>query len=177
MASPVDWGTPEIVGPDRATRCLKHIDALLRLHTPDVLVLQDTVKTGTRRAPRIQNLNLRTLELAKRRGISVRTYSRAQIRRIFRGLRSHDEAEHGRDDRRAHSCSQPVCPAAAQTLEERGRTNGHIRSRRFGMEVSANERQRCTVLSQYVARAKNSYPAVRVIQSSDSRSPEGRHSQ
>ena len=50
-ASPVDWGTPEIVGPDRATRCLKRVDALLRLHTPDVLVLQDTSKTGTRRAP------------------------------------------------------------------------------------------------------------------------------
>ena len=82
-ASPVDWGTPEIVGPDRATRCLKRIDALFRLHTPDVLVLQDTSKTGTRRAPRIRALNRRTLKLAERRGIPVRAYSRAQVLDYF----------------------------------------------------------------------------------------------
>ena len=82
-ASPVDWGTPEIVGPDRATRHLKRIDALLALHTPDVLVLQDTSKTGTRRAPRIRALNRRTLQLAKRRGTPVRTYSRAQVVEFF----------------------------------------------------------------------------------------------
>ena len=81
--SPVDWGTPELVGADREKRCLKHIDALLALHTPDVLVLQDTSKTGTRRAPRIRALNRRTLELAKRRGVCVRTYSRAQVLDYF----------------------------------------------------------------------------------------------
>ena len=71
---------------DREKRCLKHIDALLKLHTPDVLVLQDTSKTGTRRAPRIQALNRRTLELAKRRGVPVRTYSREAGSRLFRGV-------------------------------------------------------------------------------------------
>ena len=81
--NPIDWGSREITGPDRAKRCLKHVDSLLTLHTPDVLVLQDTSKRGTRRAPRIQNLNVRTLELAKRRGISVRTYSRAQVLDYF----------------------------------------------------------------------------------------------
>ena len=76
---PVDWGTPEVVGPDREKRCLKHIDALLKLHTPDVVVLQNMTKTGTRRAPRIQAVNRRTLELAKRRGVPVRTYSREEV--------------------------------------------------------------------------------------------------
>ena len=85
-ASPVDWGTPEIVGPDRATRHLKRIDALLRLHTPDVLILQDTSKTGTRRAPRIRALNRRTLKLAKRHGIPVRAYSREQVLDYFEDL-------------------------------------------------------------------------------------------
>jgi Holliday junction resolvasome RuvABC endonuclease subunit len=83
---PVDWGTPEVVGPDREKRCLKHIDALLKLHTPDVVVLQDMSKTGTRRAPRIQVLNRRTLELAKRRGVLVRTYSREDVRDFFSAL-------------------------------------------------------------------------------------------
>jgi hypothetical protein len=81
--TPVDWGNPEVVGPDREKRCLAQINALLGLHTPDVVVLQDTTKTGTRRVPRIQALNRRTLELAKRRGVPVRAFSRAQVREYF----------------------------------------------------------------------------------------------
>lgn len=83
---PVDWGTPEVVGSDRAKRCLRQIDALLKLHTPEVVVLQNTSKTGTRRAPRIQALNHRTLELVKRRGVPVRTYSREEVLECFAGL-------------------------------------------------------------------------------------------
>ena len=83
---PIDWGTPEVVGPDREKRCLKHIDALLKLHTPDVVVLQNTTKTGTRRAPRIQALNRRTLELAKRCGVPVHMYSRREVLDFFAGL-------------------------------------------------------------------------------------------
>jgi hypothetical protein len=84
--SPVDWGSPEVQGRDRETRCLKRIDALLSLHAPDVVVLQDTSKTGTRRAPHIRALNRRTLELAKRRDIPVRTYSRKQVLDYFEEL-------------------------------------------------------------------------------------------
>ena len=81
--SPVDWGAPEVRGHDRAKRCLKQIDALLALHTPDVVVLQDMSTRGTRRAPRIQALNRQTAQLAKRRGMPVRTYSREQVREYF----------------------------------------------------------------------------------------------
>ena len=81
--SPVDWGAPEVRGPDRAMRCLKRIDSLLALHGPDVLVLQDTSTRGTRRARRIQALNRQALQLAKRRGVPVRTYSRAEVREYF----------------------------------------------------------------------------------------------
>ena len=68
---------------DRAKRCLKQIDALLALHTPDILILQDMSRRGTRRTPRIQNLNRQTLLLAKRRGVPVRTFSRAQVLDYF----------------------------------------------------------------------------------------------
>lgn len=81
--NPIDWGAREITGRDRAKRSLKHVGALLALHTPDVLVLQDTSSRGTRRVPRIQELNRRTLQLAKRRSILVRTYSRAQVLNYF----------------------------------------------------------------------------------------------
>ena len=53
------------------------------INRPDVLVLQDTSKSGARRAPRIRALNRRTLELAKRRGVCVRTYSRARVLDYF----------------------------------------------------------------------------------------------
>jgi hypothetical protein len=81
--SPIDWGARDVDGPERAKHCLKHIDALLKLHTPDVLVLQDMSRRGTRRAPRIQELNRQTLLLAKRRGVPVRTVSRVQVLECF----------------------------------------------------------------------------------------------
>ena len=80
---PVDWGAPEVRGRDRAKRALRQIDSLLTLHTPDVLILQDTTRRGTRRAPRIQALNRQTLLLARRRGVPVGTYSRARVRKYF----------------------------------------------------------------------------------------------
>jgi hypothetical protein len=80
---PIDWGTPEVRGHDRAKRCLRHIGSLLALHTPDVLILQDTMRRGARRAPRIQALNRQTLMLAKHRGVPVSAYSRAQVREHF----------------------------------------------------------------------------------------------
>ena len=44
--NPIDWGAREIAGRDRAKRSLKHVGALLALHTPDVLVLG--VRAGRR---------------------------------------------------------------------------------------------------------------------------------
>jgi len=84
-SSPVDWGASEIKGRHRAKRCLQRIDALLALHTPDVLVLQDTIN-DTRRAPRIRALNRRTLQHAKRRHVPVYTYSRERVLDYFEEL-------------------------------------------------------------------------------------------
>src|SRR6266702_8886292 len=81
--APVDWGVQEVRGRDKNARCLKRIASLFALHAPDVLVLQDMSEHGTRRAPRIQELNRRIAELAERRGILVRIYSRAQVIEYF----------------------------------------------------------------------------------------------
>ena len=84
--APVDWGVHEARGADKNARCLRRIRSLLALHTPDVLVLQDTSERGTHRAPRIQELNNQTVELAHECGVIVRLYSRAQVRDYFEGL-------------------------------------------------------------------------------------------
>jgi hypothetical protein len=77
--NPVAWGAPEFRGANTEVRCLNRIDSLLALHTPDVLVLQDMSERGTRRAPRMQELNRHAIELAHQRGIPVRMYSRPQM--------------------------------------------------------------------------------------------------
>jgi hypothetical protein len=84
--APVDWGVHEARGANKNARSLTRIASLLTLHTPDVLVLQDTSGRGTLRAPRIQDLNRRIAELADQRGIRVRTYSRTQVLDYFAEL-------------------------------------------------------------------------------------------
>src|SRR6266487_4185909 len=80
---PVDWGVHEVRGANKNARCLEQIASLFELHTPDVLVLQDMSDRGTPRAPRIQELNRRTEDLAHQLEIAVRRYPRAQVMEHF----------------------------------------------------------------------------------------------
>jgi hypothetical protein len=84
--APVDWGVYEARGKDKNARCLRRIESLLALHTPDVLVLQDMSERGTRRARRIRELNHHTADLAEQRGVLVSTYTRAQVVEYFAEL-------------------------------------------------------------------------------------------
>jgi hypothetical protein len=77
--SPVDWGIHEARGPRKNAHCLTRINSLLELHMPDVVVLQDMSDRGTRRVPRIRELNQRIAELADLRDIVIHKYSRAQV--------------------------------------------------------------------------------------------------
>jgi hypothetical protein len=83
--APVDWGVFEARGAGKNTRCLTRIASLFELHTPYVLVLQDTSERDSR-AHRIRELNRRAADLADQQGILVRTYSRAQIGEYFEDL-------------------------------------------------------------------------------------------
>lgn len=81
--APVDWGVYDARGASKSARCLDRINSLIALHTPDVLVLQDTSASGTRRARRIRELSQDATELADELGMLVRTYSRARIIECF----------------------------------------------------------------------------------------------
>jgi hypothetical protein len=59
--SPVDWGIHEARGPRKNAQILARINSLLELHMPDVVVLQNMSDRGTRRVPRIQELNRRSM--------------------------------------------------------------------------------------------------------------------
>jgi hypothetical protein len=85
-AALVDWGVYDGRGTHQNARCVKRIDSLFALHTPDVLILQDMSESGTRRARRIRVLNRNTAELALQRGMAVHMYSRAQVVKHFEEL-------------------------------------------------------------------------------------------
>jgi hypothetical protein len=81
--SPFDWGVKETRGRGKNGRCLAKIVMILDRYQPDVLVLQDTSPSGTRRARRVTNLNTAIAELGEGRGIPVYTYTRRDVRLAF----------------------------------------------------------------------------------------------
>ncbi len=81
--APLDWSVRELRGPQKHARALARIVAILDQYLPEVLVLQDTSPRGTRRAPRITELNAAIAELAAARGLAVYTYSREKVREAF----------------------------------------------------------------------------------------------
>jgi hypothetical protein len=81
--TPIDWAVQDIRGLDKNARCLRRVEALFELHSPDIVVLQETSEDGTRRASRIRTLNRNIAYLAERHGISVLTYDRSEVRDCF----------------------------------------------------------------------------------------------
>jgi hypothetical protein len=77
--SPLDWGSTRRYGPEKNDHCLKIAGALFSRYQPEVLVLQDTSWTGTRRTARITNLNAAIFELADQHGLSVCSFSRDRV--------------------------------------------------------------------------------------------------
>ena len=80
--APVDFGAYEVRGGKKNVRCLKRVETLLALHSPDVLVLQRMSKSDNR-APRIQQLNRNIAELGEAYDLAVHTYRRAELRESF----------------------------------------------------------------------------------------------
>ena len=69
--SPFDWGIGEARGKRKLRRSLERISTILDRYFPDVIVIQDTSPSGTRRALRIVRLNGEVAKLAEDRGIPV----------------------------------------------------------------------------------------------------------
>jgi Holliday junction resolvasome RuvABC endonuclease subunit len=78
----VDWGVKSVTGDKNAGSVVK-VEELIAHYNPQVMVLEDTVAKGSRRAPRIQKLTKRLINLAERRPVKVALFSRKQVRRAF----------------------------------------------------------------------------------------------
>jgi len=91
--SPVDWGSTRRSGDEKSNHCLTLGAKLMRRYQPDVLVLQDTSWTGTRRSPRITDINASMFEVAEGLGIPVCAFSRERVRAAFNHLGSPSKYE------------------------------------------------------------------------------------
>lgn len=84
--SPYDWGVHAIHGPRKNANCLRRIERILKFYRPEAIIAQDMTIGGTRRADRIQRLNVVVAELAEAHGVPLYAYSRHHMRHIFRTL-------------------------------------------------------------------------------------------
>ena len=81
--SPVDWGTKEVRGRDKNAKCLAKVAALIEVHQPDAIALEDAAAPGSRRSLRIRRLSRAISSLAEDQALDVQTYSRAAVRECF----------------------------------------------------------------------------------------------
>jgi Holliday junction resolvasome RuvABC endonuclease subunit len=78
----IDWGVQAIPSKERARR-IARIEALVDWYAPDVIVVENYTGQGSRRGERTRRQIRAIVQIAHRRRIKVRSYSRAMIRQCF----------------------------------------------------------------------------------------------
>src|SRR5437867_10684664 len=78
----IDWGVKETKS-DKNNRSLRLISELIEQYEPSVLVLEDYVGKGSRRCRRVAELIEEIRELAVKRKLKVRSFSRLHIKQAF----------------------------------------------------------------------------------------------
>ena len=79
----VDWGTKVATGGNKNVQCLKSFSKLLDQYNPEVIVAEDFRKNITRRPERTRELISQVTEVASRKRIKIRRFSRTHVRRVF----------------------------------------------------------------------------------------------
>ncbi len=81
--APIDWGVKGAPGRDKNARVLKTVAALIDLHQPDVILLEDPTSPRLRRAPRIERLTRAIESLARDQQIEVHRFARLTVQQCF----------------------------------------------------------------------------------------------
>ena len=68
---------------DKNANCLVKVEKLMTQYMPGIMVLQDTERKDSRRAPRIQALTTQLITLGKSRKVRVVLFSRDKVKRAF----------------------------------------------------------------------------------------------
>jgi hypothetical protein len=77
-----DWGV-KIVDGDKNVQSLAKVKELIIHYQPDILVLEDALAKGSRRAPRIRTLHRQILKLSAQEKIDVKLFPREQVMNTF----------------------------------------------------------------------------------------------
>ena len=81
--APIDWGTRDARGKQKNAICLKKVSALIDIHQPDAIILEDPTAEGSVRSDRIKRLCRSIASLADSQTIDVHAYSRARVQEFF----------------------------------------------------------------------------------------------
>jgi hypothetical protein len=89
---PMEWGVKQVMNSGSRDFLLK-VGVLVHMVQPSLLILEDANDASSRRSKRVRQLMDRLAEEAKKRGIEVARYSRAELLAEFgkRGGRSKDD--------------------------------------------------------------------------------------
>jgi len=86
----VDWGVKEAKGKtNKNERSLNLIEDLIIHYRPDVIVVEDYDGQDSRRCPRVAGLIRRVAQLAGKRKIIIRSFSRSMVRDAFSEVHAH----------------------------------------------------------------------------------------
>ena len=68
---------------DKNAQSLKKVEELIAHYQPGVLILENTLAKGSRRAPRMRKLCQQIIKLAATRKVRAKLYSREQVMKTF----------------------------------------------------------------------------------------------
>lgn len=78
----VDWGVKSVEG-DKNVRSLAKLEDIIVHYIPDVMVIHDHSRKESRCSARIRALSRRMIALASSRKVSVKSFSREEVRHVF----------------------------------------------------------------------------------------------
>jgi len=81
------------IKPAENYRCMRRIDALVESYQPNIIILPTPDGKHNRKRKRVQELLKEITDYAKMRDISIRTYSREQIRLVFEQFEARSKLE------------------------------------------------------------------------------------
>ncbi|HTV26975.1 MAG TPA: hypothetical protein VMF32_04260 [Xanthobacteraceae bacterium] len=81
--APIDWGVKGAYGRDKNASSLRNVAALIEIHQPDVVVLEDPTSPRVRRSARIERLTRAVEALARDRVVDVHRYTHASVQECF----------------------------------------------------------------------------------------------
>lgn len=78
----IDWGLAHVRPADQY-KALARIEALIKLHQPDLVVVENTAARDSRRSLRVKELLKAIVQLAQERKVRVQRVSRRDVRQAF----------------------------------------------------------------------------------------------